>query len=65
MTIEIDMQRVIRGDKEATNFSAQLLRLIAKADDHNRELLRQGFPNAVKVFEHYKKTGEFLFADYD
>ena len=65
MGIAIDMQLVARGDKQATNFSAQLLRLIAKADLHNRALIRKGFPNAVKVFEHYQETGEFLEMEYD
>lgn len=34
-------------------FTAQLLRLIAKADLKNRELLRKGFPEEVAVFEAY------------
>jgi len=65
MSLAIDMQLVDRGDKQATNFSAQLLRLIAKADRHNFELLRKGFPNAVKVFEHWQETGEYLNLEYD
>jgi hypothetical protein len=32
-------------------FSAQLLRLIAKADDDNRERIRMGFPEHVALWE--------------
>ena len=32
-------------------FTAQLLRLIAKADDVNREKLRAGFPEEVAAYE--------------
>lgn len=32
-------------------FSAELLRLIAKADSENRELLRLGFPDHVLAYE--------------
>ncbi len=65
MTLAIDMRLLAKGDRDATNFSAQLLRLIGKADSHNRALLRQSFPNAVAVYEHYQKTGEFLERNYD
>lgn len=34
-------------------FSAELLRLIAKADLDNRELLRRIYPNHVAVFENF------------
>jgi len=42
-----------------------LLRLIFKADQHNKEQLRKGFPNAVKMVETYKDTGEILDLPYD
>ena len=32
-------------------FSAQLLRLVAKADNGNREKLRKGFPETVALYE--------------
>lgn len=32
-------------------FSAQLLRLVAKADTKNRERLRKGFPETVALYE--------------
>jgi len=34
-------------------FSAELLRLIMKADRENRELLRQVFPDHVEAYENY------------
>ena len=32
-------------------FTARLIRLIAKADLHNREKLRKGFPDVVEAYE--------------
>jgi hypothetical protein len=34
-------------------FTAQLLRLIAKADDSNRDRLRAGFPAEVEAYERW------------
>ena len=34
-------------------FTAKLLRLIAKADLHNRELLWKGFPEEVATYENW------------
>jgi hypothetical protein len=34
-------------------FTAQLMRLIAKADSHQRALLRKGFPEEVELVERY------------
>jgi hypothetical protein len=64
MTQAVDLELVVRGD-HVTNFHAQLFRLIGKADLHNRALIRKGFPNAVKVFEHWQETGEILDLEYD
>lgn len=36
-------------------FTAHLLRLIAKADMHNRERLRWGFPEVVDAFEEWER----------
>ena len=38
-------------------FTAQLLRLIAKADNINRERLRVGFPEEVKAYESWLISG--------
>ena len=41
-------------------FTSFLLRLIAKADIENRELIRLGFPDHVAAFERWQdKSGEF------
>ena len=37
----------------AVNFTAQLIRLIAKADPDNRHKLGQGFPVEVSVFDEW------------
>ncbi len=38
-------------------FTAQLIRLIAKADQSKRELLRKGFPDEVEAYEDWLRTG--------
>jgi hypothetical protein len=38
-----------------TWFGAHLLRLVAKADKNNLELLRKGFPEQVEAVEKYRK----------
>ena len=40
---------------EGSWFTANLLRLIAKADNNNLELLRKGFPLEVACVEAYRK----------
>jgi len=40
-------------DHNADWFTAQLFRLIAKADVQNRERLRKGFPEEVAVYEEW------------
>lgn len=44
-----NVQLILRGHGDW--FSAELLRLIAKADSANREKLRLAFPDAVKAWE--------------
>lgn len=62
MSLKIDMEILFngKGRGEQTNFTTQLLKLIAKADWLNQVKLAQGFPNAVKVVKHYQATGEIL-----
>ncbi len=60
MSIKIDMEIMLNGDDHQTNFTTKLLKLIFKADSRNKERLRLGFPQAVKVVEHYQSTGEIL-----
>jgi hypothetical protein len=65
MTLHIDLHEIVNGRDKQTNFSTMLLRLIFKADQHNKEQLRKSFPNAVKMVETYKDTGEILDLPYD
>mgnify|MGYP001577744802 CR=1 FL=1 len=60
MTIRIDMEIMLNGSDNQTNFTTQLLKVIFKADSENKEKLRLGFPEAVRAVEHYKKTGEII-----
>lgn len=51
-----DFDREHIGDIVAGNgdwFTAELLRLIAKADNNNRELLRKAFPEEVAAYEQW------------
>lgn len=41
---------------QASNFNAQLIRLVAKADGFNRRKLARGFPDAVHVFDAWEKS---------
>jgi hypothetical protein len=65
MSLSIDFDHITNGSDRDTNFGSQLLRLIFKADSHNRRRLAMGFPNAVQVVDHYIETGEILDLPYD
>ena len=65
MSLEVDFRNVLNGRIGIDNFGAELIRLIFKADRINRAKLKQVYPNAVKMVEHYNKTGEILELDYD
>jgi hypothetical protein len=57
-----NVENILRGDGDW--FSAQLLRLIAKADEINRERIRKGFPNHVALYEAwYYKDSEHPYPD--
>lgn len=52
---EYDKQNIGRIlDGEGTWFTANLLRLIAKADENNRERLRKSFPEEVAAIEKFR-----------
>ncbi len=57
MSLQYDLHEIVEGSDSQTNFTTLLFKLIFKADSHNRELLRKGFPNAVLTVEEYQKTG--------
>ena len=65
MSLQFDLHDLVNGSGKQTNFTTQLLKLIFKADNHNKELLRKGFPNAVSTIEEYQKTGNIENIDYD
>ena len=54
------VEEILNNPSAHTWFSAQLIRLIAKADDGNRERLRMGFPEHVQAFEDwYMRRGHY------
>ena len=65
MGLQFDLHDLVNGSGKQTNFTTQLLKLIFKADNHNKELLRKGFPNAVFTVEQYQQLGIFEHVDYD
>lgn len=65
MSLQYDLHEIVDGTDKQTNFSTLLLKLIFKADTHNKELLRKGFPNAVLTVEQYKETGIIKDLGYD
>ena len=64
MSYRIDMDNIVKGRRE-DNFGSILLRLAMKADSHNLELIRKGFPNAVETVEHWRETSNILDLPYD
>ena len=58
MSIKIDLNCIVNGRDNQTNFTTQLLKLIMKADGLNRVKLAQTFPNAVAAVVLFQETGE-------
>jgi len=48
---------------DADWFSAQLFRLIAKADSSNTDKLGQGYPAEVELYREFKERGGSLFIE--
>jgi len=65
MSLQFDLHDLVNGSGKQTNFTTMLLKLILKADSHNRELLRKGFPNAVDTVEIWNNTGVIADLNYD
>lgn len=65
MSLKIDLENIVRGKNDATNFSAQLMRIVFKADLTNKVKLYTVYPNLVKIVEQYQKSGEILDLPYD
>jgi hypothetical protein len=65
MSLQFDLHDLVDGSGKQTNFTTGLLKLIMKADSHNKELLRNSFPNAVSTVEGYQQTGIIRDLKYD
>ena len=66
MSLKVDLEFLVGSRREhQTNFSTRLFELILKADGINLELIRKGFPNAVKTVEIWRATGEIIDLPYD
>ena len=68
MSLQFDLHELVEPSKwlpRQTNFATLLLQLILKADSHNKELLRKGFPNAVFTVEAWQETGIIKDLSYD
>jgi len=51
-----NVEEVLRNPR-ADWFGAMLLRLIAKADNYNKEKIRKGFPEYVEAYERWYYRG--------
>jgi len=59
MSYKIDLDNIVNG-KNATNFSAQLMRIVFKADVINKAKLHSVYPNLVRTVQQFMDTGEIL-----
>lgn len=60
MSYKIDLDNIVNGRNDATNFSAQLMRIVMKSDMRNRAKLAQEYPNLVRTVTEFQTTGEIL-----
>ena len=65
MSLKIDLDNIVEGKNDATNFSTQLMRIVFKADIINRAKLHSVFPNLVATVQAFMDTGEKLDLPYD
>jgi len=65
MPLKIDLENIVKGKNDATNFSTQLMRIVFKADVTNKVKLFTVYPNLVKTVAQYQKTGDILDLPYD
>ncbi|GAI96623.1 unnamed protein product [marine sediment metagenome] len=65
MPLKIDLENIVEGKNDFTNFSAQLMRIVFKADIINKAKLSTVYPNLVRTVQHYMDTGEKLDLPYD
>ena len=65
MPLKMDLDNIVNGQNDATNFSTQLMRIVFKADPSNRYKLTTVYPNLVKTVRQFMDTGEILDLLYD
>lgn len=65
MTLKIDLENIVEGKNDATNFSTQLMRIVFKADVINRVKLCSVYPNLVCTVRTFMDTGKKLDLPYD
>jgi len=65
MPLKIDLENIVQGKNDATNFSAQLMRIVFKADPGNTAKLNLVYPNLVRTVRQFMVTGEVLDLPYD
>jgi len=65
MPLKIDLENIVEGKNDFTNFSTQLMRIVFKADIINKAKLHTVFPNLVRTVQQYMDTGEKLDLPYD
>ena len=67
MTLKTDMDNVVNGKNDATNFGAQMIRIVLKADGINKNKLRTLYPNLVETVMRWQNTddAEILDLPYD
>jgi len=65
MSLKNDLVNIVEGKNDATNFAAQLMRIVFKADSANKAKLRQVYPNLVDTVDTFQTSGKQLDLPYD
>jgi hypothetical protein len=65
MSYQTDLENITKYKDDATNFGAQVLRLVMKADLSNLRLLQRAFPNAVQTVKDWRESGVIPDYPYD
>lgn len=60
MSYRIDLDIIVNGKNNATNFSSQLMRIVFKTDVINKAKLHTVYPNLVRTVQQFMDTGEIL-----
>lgn len=65
MPLKIDLDNIVNGKNDFTNFSTELMRIVFKADVINKAKLFSVFPNLVRTVQTFMETGDILDLEYD